>query len=265
MSVRLIATDLDGTLFDRDHRPAPRTVEAVNAARAAGIRVVAVSGRSHFSGADQAVSTGARLEWFIGSNGGHRLHYESGVIEERLEFPSDLVHDLFHSLPDLIGPVGFGWEVEDDIVFDPRFVELSPISLQGDPRVSAQSTPEGLQGVGKIFVAHPEITNRELVDHVRAHVDDDVIVTTSGAVFVEITPVGADKASGLSRLCEQLEIEAEDVVAFGDNQNDLTMLAWAGRGIAMGNAAAEVQAAADEVTESNAEHGVARVIEELLT
>lgn len=264
MTVRLIATDLDGTLFDRDHRPSSRTTAAVNAAREAGIRMVAVSGRSHFGGAELAVSTGARLEWFIGSNGGHRLHYETGVLEERLEFPAELVDELFEALPDLVGPVGFGWELEDDIVFDPRFVELSPISIHGTPRVSARSTPEGLTGVGKIFVAHPEITTRDLVDHVRPHVGDDTIVTTSGATFVELTPVGADKASGLARLCELLGIEADEVVAFGDNQNDLTMLAWAGRGIAMGNAASEIQAVADEVTETNVDHGVALVIEELL-
>ena len=91
MPVRLIATDLDGTLFGSDHLPAPRTVAAVNAVRDAGIDVVVVTGRSHFSGAPLAVSTGARLRWFIGSNGGHRLDYASGDLEERLVFGPEIV------------------------------------------------------------------------------------------------------------------------------------------------------------------------------
>ena len=57
---------------------------------------------------------------------------------------------------------------------------------------------------------------------------------------------------------------AEEVVAFGDNLNDLTMLEWAGRGVAMGNALDEVKAIADETTSTNIDFGVARILEELV-
>ena len=82
MTIRLVASDLDGTLFDTDHRPAQRTVDAVNALVDAGIVVAAVTGRSWFGGVERATSTGARLDWFIGSNGGHRLNLGSDELDE---------------------------------------------------------------------------------------------------------------------------------------------------------------------------------------
>ena len=88
--------------------------------------------------------------------------------------------------------------------------------------------------------------------------------TSSGINFAEVTPHGADKGTALARLCAQLDIVAEEVVAFGDNLNDLTMLEWAGRGVAMGNALDEVKAVADETTSTNVEFGVARILEELV-
>ena len=89
-------------------------------------------------------------------------------------------------------------------------------------------------------------------------------MSTSGVTFVECTPEGADKALGLERLCTNLGIDRSEVVAFGDNNNDVSMLAWAGRGIAMQNATADAKAAADEITASNIDFGVAQVLERLV-
>lgn len=265
MPVRLIASDLDGTLFAADHRPAPRTVAAVNAARDAGIYVVAITGRSHFGGAELATSTGARLQWFIGSNGGHRLNFANGVIEERLVFTTEVVAALTDELPPSLGDIGFGWELEHGMTWDRRFVEISPSSLDGRTRAAATGPPEDLSSVGKIFIGHEEVIGVELVELIEPHLPAEVSVTTSGAPFVEVTPDGADKGSGLSRLCEELGVAAEEVVAFGDNHNDISMLEWAGRGLAMANASPEVQAVADEVAPANTDFGVARTIEAILS
>lgn len=269
VSVRLIASDLDGTLFGSDHVVAPRTVDAVNAVVDAGITFVAVTGRSHFGGSQRAVSTGARLHWFIGSNGGHRLNYASGVLEERLVFDGDRLAEVMAQLPSAVGEVGFGCEHEAGFSWDERFLELYPVSVDGKSRRVVNAYPTHASSathddVGKLFVAHPEVNTVDLVDLVRPHVPADWAVTTSGVEFVEVTPPGADKGRGLARLCERLAVDAADVVAFGDNHNDLTMLEWAGRGVAMGNALTDVKARADEVTASNDEHGVALVLESLL-
>ena len=88
--------------------------------------------------------------------------------------------------------------------------------------------------------------------------------TTSGAPFLEVGRAGVTKASALERYCALRGIARTDVVVFGDNLNDLEMLRWAGLGVAMGNGEHEARVAADRVTLSNDEDGVAVVIEELL-
>jgi hydroxymethylpyrimidine pyrophosphatase-like HAD family hydrolase len=83
--------------------------------------------------------------------------------------------------------------------------------------------------------------------------------------LLEISASGVSKASALARLCETHEIDRRDVIAFGDMPNDLPMLAWAGHSVAVANAHPDVRAAADELTASNDEAGVARVLERLFS
>lgn len=265
MPVRLIATDLDGTFFGADHRPEARSVAAMNAAQAAGIICVAVTGRSHMRGAPLATSTGADLDWFIGSNGGHRLNLRTGRMEERLQFDDAAVIRARAGLETSLPDIAFGYESGDRLVWDPKFIDLYPTRLGGDlgdeDRRGDGSTPTG---VGKILIAHPEHGNRDLIDLVEPHFDRDAHVTSSGIDFVEATPPGGSKGAALARLCAELDIVAEEVVAFGDNLNDLTMIEWAGRGIAMANAEDAVKAIADEVTSTNVDFGVARILEEVV-
>lgn len=263
VGIRLVASDLDGTLFGSGHVPEPRTVAAVNALVDAGVIVAAVTGRSWFGGAERATSTGARLDWFVGSNGGHRLNLHTNELEERLVFDTAEVAGLIASLDDKLDDVGFGTEHHEGFWFSDRFLEQFPTAVDGGPRV-VTAVERTDHDIGKMFVSHAEIHTTDLVDAVRPHVPESMHVTTSGINFVEITPAGADKGSALHRLCDQLGIDRTEVIAFGDNHNDLTMLEWAGRGVAMGQADDIVQAAADEVTLTNTDHGVAVILEELL-
>jgi hypothetical protein len=90
------------------------------------------------------------------------------------------------------------------------------------------------------------------------------VVSHLGADAVEVAPAGADKGVGLRWLCAHLGIAADDVLVFGDEVNDLPMFEFAGRRVAVENAGPLVRAAADELTASNADDGVARFIERLL-
>lgn len=261
----MIATDLDGTLFGPDHHPAPRSVAAINAAVDAGLHVVAATGRSWFRGLDLATSTGARLHHFIGSNGGHRVRVADRHLEERLVFDVETVEATIAGVSAADENCGFGWELADDMAWDERFIELSPITLAGGRRLPMVERPvDRFDEVGKMFVGHPSLGRVDLVEWVEPLVPDHVNVTTSGVDFVELTPPGADKGAAIARLAAHLGISAHEVLVFGDNQNDLTMFEWAGRSVAMGNALDMVKAVADEVTDTNEDHGVARVIEELL-
>ena len=79
--------------------------------------------------------------------------------------------------------------------------------------------------------------------------------------MVDLTPVGVSKASGLEHVCRRLGLTAADVLAVGDGRNDVEMLQWAGRGVAMGQAIEEVRAAADDVTAEVYDDGVALELE----
>lgn len=264
MDVRLIATDLDGTLFGADHRPAQPTVEAINAAVEAGITVVAATGRSWFHGVDKATSTGATIHQFIGSNGGHRVNVATRALEERLAFEVEWVGEIMARVSAELGDVGFGFELSDGMAWTERFVELTPTNLDGDRRRASAVPTERFADVGKMFVAHPEVAEVDLVDLVDPLTPREVNVTTSGAPFVELTPPGADKGAAVARFAATIGIDAHHVLAFGDNQNDLTLLKWAGHGVAMGNSLDMVKDVADEVTVTNLEFGVARVIRRVL-
>lgn len=115
----------------------------------------------------------------------------------------------------------------------------------------------------KVLVRHPELGDDELTAAARAAVGELATVTMAGPGTVELAPRGVDKGTGLAAAAELLEIGSERTIAFGDMPNDLPMFAGSGYRVAMGNAHPELRAAADEVTLSNAEDGVAVVLERL--
>lgn len=262
MDVRLVASDLDGTLFGPDKVPEHRTVEAINAIVDAGIIFAAVTGRSHFGGAARVISTGATVDWFIGSNGGHRLNMATGVLEERLLFTPTELDAITTELPAQIDGLGFGLEHEAGFTYDAAFHVVFPKAFDGGPRTS--TTTWATNDVGKIFAAHPDLTSDQIIAATTPLVPPGTLVSTSGGSFVEFTPAGAHKAAGLSRLCDQLGISADQVIAFGDNNNDISMLKWAGRSVAMANGTDEARQAADEITASNLDFGVAQILETLI-
>lgn len=116
----------------------------------------------------------------------------------------------------------------------------------------------------KLLVKRPSWVPEELLSVVTGAVGGLAEVTTSASRLVEIAPGGVTKATGLAVVAEAFGVAARDVVAFGDMPNDVSMLAWAGYGVAVANAHADVYAVADEVTASNADDGVAAWIETCL-
>lgn len=118
--------------------------------------------------------------------------------------------------------------------------------------------------VTKLIVRHSAREVPELTKAIEAVTAGRMIVTHSGAPFVEISMAGVDKASALAALAAERGISAEEVVSFGDMPNDLPMLLWSGRGIAVSNAHPDVLHAVPELTESNTDDGVAHALERLL-
>jgi hydroxymethylpyrimidine pyrophosphatase-like HAD family hydrolase len=119
----------------------------------------------------------------------------------------------------------------------------------------------------KLMLRHDRLSADVLLERARAACGHLAELSHSSATdaLLEISAAGVSKATALERVCARHSIDRRDVVAFGDMPNDLPMLAWAGHSVAVANAHPDVRAAADEVTTSNDECGVALVLERLFS
>jgi Cof subfamily protein (haloacid dehalogenase superfamily) len=265
MRPRLLATDLDGTLLRPEPPISSRVTDALAAAQAAGVVVVLVTARNWRSVrgiADEAGVGGLA----ICSNGAVVYDLGSGVVTRSQALDLRDVR-AFLDRCRTIGDLAIAWETAVGAYRTPRYHALA----MRDPNFSAAylSAIEIVDDIAdhheitKLLVRHETLAAGELLALV-ASIGHPVTATVSGGRFVEITAPGVTKAFALAAVCAELGIERSDVVAVGDQPNDLPMLQWAGRGVAMGNAHPEVLAAITERTATNLEDGLALVIEHFL-
>ena len=115
----------------------------------------------------------------------------------------------------------------------------------------------------KLLVRCPDMTSAEMYDIIAPLIDDTVahLTYSMDEGLIEISRPGANKATGAQYLADRYGLTAAETIAFGDMPNDLEMIQWAGTGVAMANAKPELKDAADHVTTTNDEHGVAAVLE----
>ncbi|PCE15060.1 hydrolase [Microbacterium sp. SZ1] len=268
MTPRLIATDLDGTLLTSASDVSRRTRAALDAARERRIHVVPVTARQPIG--LRAIASGAGFDgWALCSNGAYATHLADGRMLFAEELPAETIRTLAealgNSIPDLLfasvreGGETFVAQHGYAAIADLSDHKRDPSTMGGVDLAEVLAAPSL-----KLVIRHPELAPAAVFDALRALGLTGFEVTLSGAPFVEVMAEGVTKATGLARLCEHLGIDRSDVVAFGDALNDIEMLHWAGRGVAMANALNAVKDAADETTASHDDDGVALVVERML-
>lgn len=260
MRPRLVAIDLDGTLLREDKTLSERSRAALHATQRAGIVVTVVSARGP-RGVREIVSATELDGAAICSNGAIVIDLPSGAIRRLRAFDSELAVELVHELRRRIPGVLFAVEPE---VFshEPGFSAWEWTPPPGTRVADAVALLD--QPATKLIARHAGHELDVLAATVEEVAGEAASVSVSGSWVVEISPAGVNKAAALAELCDELGIAALDVVAFGDHLNDVPMLAWAGRSVAVANAHPEVAAAADEMTASNEDDGVAIVLERLV-
>ncbi|WP_420597227.1 Cof-type HAD-IIB family hydrolase [Deinococcus sp.] len=268
MPIRLIATDLDGTLLRSDMSVSERTRTALDRARAAGIHVVPVTARQPH-GVRMIAEAAGFTEYALCGNGAHGVHLGTGETLFEAYVTEAAQRSIAGALSKRVPGVLFVSVREGGQVFVAQEGYAEMAHFEDHKRHPAEMETFRLDDVLaqpslKFIVRHPSLTPRELLFELNALKLPGFAVTHSGAPFLEVLAEGVSKAWGLAKLCELLGIDHSEVLAFGDAPNDAEMLAWAGRGVAMGNAESEVIAAADEVTLTNDDDGVAAVLEHLL-
>lgn len=256
--ISVIATDLDGTLLRNDSTISPRTRTALDLSLAAGIGIVLVTARPPRRvlalvdklGVDGlAICTNGALVYDLTNRSVLR---ESKISAEGAQ---QLVLALRAAIPGCCFAVEIGLRYGQE----PDYAIDSPHD-DADLRLG-DALALCAEGVTKLIVRHRAHPLDDLVRLASEVVGDLGVVTHSGAPFVEVSAPGVTKATALAALCADLQIPAAEVLACGDMPNDLPMLAWAGWAVAVANAHPAVLAAADLITASNEEDGVARVIE----
>jgi Cof subfamily protein (haloacid dehalogenase superfamily) len=261
MPPKVVACDLDGTLLRSDGTLDDRTKEALGAVEAAGSVVVICTARPARWMRPLAEATGHRGV-AICANGGvvWDLHTDAPIEEFPLEpeIARQIVAALQEGLP------GGHWAVERSNGFghEPSYEPRWPVP--DDTVIEAVEVLVSQPSV-KLMLRHGNLLADELLQRARALVGHlaELSHSNSADSLLEIAAAGVSKASALTRVCGQRGIASDEVVAFGDMPNDLPMLRWAGHAVAVANAHPDLLVAADEVTASNDDAGVARVLERL--
>lgn len=260
--VRLVATDLDGTLLREDRTVSPRTRQTLERVISSGVTLVLVTARPPRFVRRLANDLG--LEGVaICCNGG--MVYDlvgDSLLEHSPITPADATA-IVRGLRELAPGVAFA--VESGMTFgcEPAYLSLGSLSQPQD-ELLADAEVLCAQPITKLIARHAERGAEELYPLAMRLADGRAVVTYSSPRFIEMSAVGIDKATTLARLCERLGVPPAEVVAFGDMPNDAAMLRWAGQGIAVANAHAEALAAANALTASNMDDGVALALERLL-
>jgi len=259
MPPKLVASDLDGTLVRSDGTIDERTRRAIALAEAAGATVVFCTARPQRGLSELAEGTG-HPGVAICHNGAMLwdLHTESALDVSPL---SPAVARTLVALLEAEVPGG-AWAVEraGGLGHEPGFV--TPWPIPEDTTVGAVRALIAEPAV-KLMLRHAELTADVLLERARTACGHLAELSHSSLndALLEISAAGVSKATALARLCERRGVDRRDVIAFGDMPNDLAMLTWAGHSVAVANAHPDVRAAADELTASNDEAGVARVLE----
>ncbi|MDG4827716.1 HAD family hydrolase [Solwaraspora sp. WMMD1047] len=260
---RVVATDLDGTLLRRDRTVSVRTVETLARISAAGTLVVLVTGRP--------------LRWLpavyeqlpaplpaVCANGAVVYDPVNDEVLRADPLAPELLAEVVARLRAEVPEVSLAVEVTDSRQM--RHESAYPVQWEHGHTIRLVDDPAQL-------IAEPAV---KLLARSAAHDSDAFALVVSTALkglaeathssysgLVEISAAGVTKAAGLAWFCERHGHTADEVIAFGDMPNDVPMLTWAGRGVAVANAHRSVLAIADEVTASHEEDGVAAHLERL--
>ena len=276
MNVKLIAFDLDGTLLDDDKHLPSENLAALQAAHAQGIFLVPATGRILKALPEELLAPGL-FRYFIFANGAlvYDLQEQQALYRARIE-PELAVRlcTYMDTLPVLYdcyrGDCGYMTQWMYDRA--PEFFETEPhiLKLVKSLRRPVPDLKQKIQEDGlpleklQMFFRPEHMDERARQLELVPQLFPELIASSSLRNNIEINSARAGKGNALRALCEKLDLDTSESVAFGDGLNDADMLRAAGRGCALQNAVPAVKEAADVTVETNNDAGVGKEIFRLL-
>jgi hypothetical protein len=256
---RLVALDLDGTLLGPELQIHPRDREAIAAAQRAGVYVTIATGRAFPPTRRFAAELGITTP-LICFQGGLIRDPGSGEVLFEAVLPEDLYAEAVElaqaqnlDFSAYVGDAIYLTELRHPQEFYDRWFALPMHRV--DDLLSLPRAPDKF-----LITAEPDQADRIEAEW-KAHFDGRLQIVRSHPLFVEGTPLGVSKGDALARLARHLGVPCEAVIAVGDNDNDRSMIRWAGLGVAMATAPEDLKAEADVVAPPQSEAGVAWVLE----
>ncbi|MCC6495288.1 MAG: HAD family phosphatase [Propionibacteriaceae bacterium] len=238
----MVALDIDGTIVDHAGLLPDEVRDAVGRVVAAGVPVVLTTGRSWHATRPVFEALALPPGPAVASNGAVTVRYPPFELTEVVTFdPSEVIERVLaeHPTASLAAEVvGQGYRVsrlfpDGDLHGDIELVSVEDLSA-GD--------------VTRIVVRDPEATDAEFIRLAERLGLQGVSYFVGWSAWLDIAPAGVNKATALAGVAADLGVAQADVLAIGDGRNDIEMIAWAGRGVAVGDASQEVASAADHVT-----------------
>ncbi|MEV3938769.1 HAD family hydrolase [Glycomyces sp. NPDC049804] len=264
---KLVAVDLDGTVVDyhgpRATVPSRTVIDALRAVRDAGVPVAVVTGRAIWGAVRTAEDLGLDEGFASASHGAGEYDLGARAITHQHTVDAAIaVEALIASDPAVEFAVEWdleGWRHTKGFRrdFPARWageITVEELVSRPAPRLVARVDSNNRYGGAERCPQAMRLAAGAALDAADYHVE----VGYNG--WVDIGPPGVSKATGIARIAARYGVSSSDTVVFGDAHNDLTMFAWAGWSVAMGQAVPEVRAAADEVAPSVWEDGVAKVL-----
>lgn len=256
--IRLMVSDVDGTLVNREKEVAPATVEAVKRLRAAGVAFAAVSARPPRG--MRILVEALKLDIFGGFNGGSILRGDFSVLEEHF-----VAAEAARKGIEVMQARGASvWVFADNewFITDPGNVyvagEIRTVAFQ--PTL-VSDFGDHVARAGKIVFSSTDFDMLARSEpELQALLGEGATARRSQAKYLDLTPPGTDKGHAVRAFAAHYGVPLDEVAVIGDMANDLPMFEVAGLAIAMGNASDAVKQQADFVTLSNAEDGVADAI-----
>lgn len=271
MSVKAILLDLDGTLLNSDKIVSPANYAALEKAAAMGVHIVPATGR-FYEGMPEVVRNLPFVRYAVSVNGAEIYDTKEKRVlhKEELE-PEEAVaiYEYLSSLPALCDAYVEGWGYMDRSYYA-RIDEFTTVPYVVKMLKELRTPVDDMKGflaqhkVQKVMAFFNDMERRAVeLERVKA-LFPNTAVSSSIANNIEVNAKKATKGGALLNLCAVLGIDAKDSMAFGDGSNDLAMIQNAGIGVAMGNAYPGLKEAADFVTLTCDEDGVAHAIKKFV-
>lgn len=268
---KLIVTDMDGTVLGGDHKITEENMRALKEADERGVKVVFATGRFHDS-AKEHVTFLEEVMPIVSSNGAIIKH----PITNEVLYCNSIDKDISLKIVETLDNLDLSYQIyTDNEILQKYKTEEEKIKMQDFIKntfsdkteiVFKKDLKKDIKDLNILKFNVMDFERPLLMKEARKEVEkiEGLEVTSSWNDNVEIMNAGSSKGSAVKFLCELLNIDKEEIIAFGDNYNDISMLEYVGMGVAMGNAEEDVKKIASYITESNTESGVAKAIDDLV-